>query len=231
MRLPLTHYGLRELIAIPLIAFGVALGVILLTPLTMLYPLIVAGCVSLAGWAFFRDFERHGPSEPNILLAPADGKITDIEEIDEPDFIEGPALRIGIFLSVFSVHVNRVPCSGVVSFIKEKPGKCLNAMRSRAASEQNQSICLGLLCPEHPVGKVMVKQITGAIARRIICATRIDEKLVGGQRYGMIKFGSRTELTIPRDDRAEILVQKGDAVWAGVTRLVRYPTDAKELES
>ena len=96
-------------------------------------------------------------------------------------------------------------------------------MRSRAASEQNQSTCLGLTCSQHPVQKVMVKQITGAIARRIICATKIDEKLVAGQRYGMIKFGSRTELYIPRDGNAEILVQTGDSVRAGLTKMVRYP--------
>lgn len=207
----------------PILTFGLALVVVLLTSLTWVGPVTVAAIVTLAGWAFFRDFDRNSPTEPNILISPADGKVTDICEIDEPDFFQGPVLRIGIFLSVFSVHVNRVPCSGKVGYIKEKPGKCLNALRSREASEQNQATCLGLDCPEHPAQKVMVKQITGAIARRIVCATKIGEKLTSGQRYGMIKFGSRTELYIPRNSTAEILVKEGDAVRAGLTRLVSYP--------
>lgn len=207
----------------PILTFGLALAVVLLTSLTWIGPVTVAAIVTLAGWAFFRDFERNSPTEPNILISPADGTVTDICEIDEPDFFQGPVLRIGIFLSVFSVHVNRAPCSGKVSYIKEKPGKCLNAMRSKDASEQNQSTCLGLDCPDHPAQKVMVKQITGAIARRIVCATQIGEQLTSAQRYGMIKFGSRTELYIPRNSDANILVKKGDAVRGGLTRLVRYP--------
>lgn len=230
MRLPLCPYGRRELIAIPLVAFGLALLVVLLSPLTWLIPVLIASVVTLAGWAFFRDFERDIPTEAHILLAPADGKVTDVCEIAEPEFIKARAIRIGIFLSVFNVHVNRVPCSGQVRYIQEKPGKCLNALRSQEASEQNQATCLGLDCPEHPAGKIMVKQITGAIARRIVCAVNIADKLVAGQRYGMIKFGSRTELYLPLNSDAEILVQKGDVVRAGLTGMVRYPLNKQDTD-
>lgn len=171
---------------------------------------------------FFRDPSRRIPDEPGVLLAPADGKVTDVAEVAENDFIGGAALRIGIFLSVLDVHINRAPCAGRVGYIKARPGKFFNALRVDSASRHNESNCVGLNCTDHPAGKVMVKQITGAIARRIVCDCRIDDELSAGQRFGMIKFGSRTELFAPLDARAEVLVSTGDTVRAGTTLMVRY---------
>jgi phosphatidylserine decarboxylase len=224
---PLTRYGLRELIIMPIMFFALALVACFFWPDAKIGLLVTAGVLTLLGMAFFRDFERAVPNEPDILIAPADGTVTDICEMEESDFIQGPVIRIGIFLSVLDVHVNRIPCSGKVMLIKEKPGKCLNAMRSEDASQQNQSTSLGLDCPDHPAGKILVRQITGAIARRIVCATDIGDNLVAGQRYGMIKFGSRTELYLPRNEKAQVLVKKGDKVRGGLTIFVRY-RDAHE---
>ncbi len=222
MRIPLTKYGLRELIALPVLFYGIAILVAALSSSGWIWPMAIASILTLAGWAFFRDFEREIPSDDNILIAPADGKVTDIKDLEESEFINQDATRIGIFLSVLDVHVNRTPCTGQVKFIKEVPGLCLNALNSEEASKHNQSTQMGLDCPDHPAGKVLVKQITGAIARRIVCAVKPEDKLVAGQRYGMIKFGSRTELYFPKNEKAQILVKPGDKVRGGKTIMVRF---------
>jgi len=145
---------------------------------------------------FFRDPERSCPSDANLLLAPADGRITDIEQVQEGDFINGPALRIGIFLSIFNVHINRAPCSVKVERITYKKGKYINAMNPQSG-RMNESNNLGLVRTDSPEDRLLVRQISGAIARRIVCATAEGRELAGGERFGMIKFGSRTELYVP----------------------------------
>lgn len=222
MRIPLTRYGLRELILLPVLL--TALGVVFwdFLPVTWPWVQVVLGLLLLGGMAFFRDPERKIPQEANLLLAPADGKITDIIEVEEDRYIHGPTVRIGIFLSVLDVHINRSPCAGRVEYLHEQSGKCINAMRYEAASEQNRANSVGLDCAEHPAGKVLVKQITGAIARRIVCKCLIGDDLRAGERFGMIKLGSRTELFLPKAENAQVLVKKGDIVRAGATILVRY---------
>lgn len=222
MKIPLTRYGLRELIILPILLTAVAVAFWDFVPAARPWAQIALGLLWLAGTLFFRDPHRTIPDEPNILLAPADGKVTDITEVEENQYIQGPAMRIGIFLSVFDVHINRAPCAGQVEYIHEQPGKCINAMRYEKASEQNQANSLGLFGKNHAAGKVMVKQITGAIARRIVCKCSIGSELEAGERFGMIKFGSRTELYFPKADNAQVLVAKGDTVRAGRTILVRY---------
>lgn len=223
MRLPwLIKYGLREELIVILTGVILGIGSGLLWPNAMPWPQIGFSALSVLILAFFRDPCRTVPQEPGILLAPADGHITDVTELTETEYIKGPALRIGIFLSVFDVHINRTPCQGKVEYIQHRPGKFLNAMRSEDASAENESNSLGLGCPNHPVKKCLVKQITGAIARRIVCGCQIGETLPVGHRYGMIKFGSRTELFIPRNNAAQVLVKKGDRVFAGLSIMVRY---------
>jgi phosphatidylserine decarboxylase len=172
--------------------------------------------------AFFRDPERDIPAGDNLLVAPADGKVTDIIEVDEQEFIQGRARRIGIFLSVADVHINRSPCGGRVAYEHRRHGRCFNALRSEKASAENEAHSIGVDCPGHPAGRVLVKQITGAIARRIVADVRPDQRLACGERIGMIKFGSRTELFFPCDERALILVGVGDVVRGGRTILVEY---------
>lgn len=222
MKTRITRYGIRE-VCIVLVAAVVA-GIVCWWLLPSLRPWcqLAAGLFFILIAAFFRDPERDIPDAAKVLLAPADGKVTDIVEVDEQEFLHGRAIRIGIFLSVFDVHINRTPCAGKVGYVKEHPGKCLNAMRSQAASGQNQANCVGLNCTEHPAGMVMVKQITGAIARRIVCACGVGDELTAGEQFGMIKFGSRTELFMPIDERLKVVVQKGTTVRAGKTILVRY---------
>ena len=222
MKIPFTRYGLRELILLPILLAAVGVVCWDFLPAARPWIQIVLGLLLVGGMLFFRDPQRSIPAEANILLAPADGKVTDIIELEEDQFLQGPAVRIGIFLSVFDVHINRTPCAGQVEYIHEQPGKCINALRYEEASQKNRANSIGLICTEHPAEKVMIKQITGAIARRIVCACKIGDDLKAGERFGMIKFGSRTELFLPKTNDAQILAKKGDIVRAGKTILVRY---------
>lgn len=218
----------------------VALGTVAFLPVWAVI-LIEIALAAVLVWVlmFFRDPERFCPSDPNLLLAPADGRVTDIETVDEDGFIGGPALRIGIFLSIFNVHINRAPCNARVETITYKKGKFINAMNSQSG-RINESNNLGLVRTDSPTDKLIVRQISGAIARRIVCATAEGRELAGGEKFGMIKFGSRTELYVPissnlskhepgatydiRDTKYEIkcLVQIGDKVKAGLTPLMKY---------
>jgi phosphatidylserine decarboxylase len=155
---------------------------------------IVFGVLTLATLAFYRDFNRAIPQEPNIMVAPADGKVTEITTLPHYAPFNGPALKISIFLSVLDVHVNRAPCDGTVLWTRYEEGLFLDA-RHPECTDKNQSntICVG----ENGMPTAVIKQIVGAIARRIIAPVVPGERFVRGQRFGMIAFGSRTELYVP----------------------------------
>jgi phosphatidylserine decarboxylase len=226
MRIPLTKYGLPQVVIYPVIVFAA----MIVFPLITVAFLPVWAVVAIEGilaiiliWVltFFRDPERNCPADINLLLAPADGHITEIETIDETSFIEGPSLRIGIFLSIFDVHINRAPCNVRIEKITYTKGKYLNAMNPQSG-RLNESNELDLVRADSPNDKLIVRQVSGAIARRIVCAAEEGQKLAGGERFGMIKFGSRTELYVPVRENAKCVVQIGDKVKAGLTPLVKY---------
>jgi phosphatidylserine decarboxylase len=166
---------------------------------------------------FFRDPERIPPPGDHIAVSPADGVVTTIDEVEEPEFLGKKVRRIGIFLSVLDVHVNRAPLAGEVTHSEFKPGKFLDA-RDPKSSFLNQSRSWVF---QGPVATVMVKQITGAIARRICPWSVVGDKLERGERFGMIRFGSRTEFFFPLE--AEVLVQLGDKVRGGETPVAKFP--------
>ncbi|MCG3178777.1 MAG: Phosphatidylserine decarboxylase proenzyme [Phycisphaerae bacterium] len=169
--------------------------------------------------AFFRNPPRTIPRGPGLLVAPADGKITDITELEGSEFLNCPAVRIGIFLNVFNVHINRSPAAGTVDYVNYKPGLKVNAMRADAG-EVNESCAVGLRDTE--VGcPLLVRQIAGLIARRIVCDTKVGQPLERGQIFGMIKFGSRTELIVPRSAGLLVDVMVGQKVRAGRDVLAR----------
>ena len=201
---------------------AVAIGAgTLLEPWALVTIEVVLGAVFIWSLSFFRDPERQCPDDRNLLLAPADGTITDIAAVEEDDFIGGKALRIGIFLSIFSTHINRAPCNVKVEKITYKEGKCKNALNPESG-RVNESNNLSLVRTDDPADKLIVRQISGAIARRIVCDTAEGRELAGGEKFGMIKFGSRTELYLPVSENAKCLVKIGDKVKAGLTALVRY---------
>jgi phosphatidylserine decarboxylase len=231
MRIPLTKYGWPQVIIIPgvlltiMVIFAAGTGGFLPSWAFILIELILA-CVLVFSLAFFRDPHRSCSSDTSLLLAPADGRITDIEISGENGYIEGTALRIGIFLSIFDTHINRMPCNVKVEEITYKKGRYKNAMNPESA-RVNESNSLSLTRTDSPEDRLVVRQISGAIARRIVCQTKAGDKLAAGDKFGMIKYGSRTELYVTvRDSKYKVkcLVQKGDKVKAGLTPLARYET-------
>jgi phosphatidylserine decarboxylase len=155
------------------------------------------------------------------LLSPADGTITDIEQVEPDQSFGRSAWRIGIFLSIFNVHINRAPCAVRVGQIRYRPGAFGNAMNPRSG-RANESNDIQMFRLEEPTDELLVRQISGAIARRIVCAAKTGSELAAGQRFGMIKFGSRTELYVPVGENIKLAVKLGDKVRAGVSVLGRY---------
>jgi phosphatidylserine decarboxylase len=167
--------------------------------------------------AFFRDPERTVPSDPNLIVAAADGTVMDIVESDENQVLKTRTRRVGIFLSIFDVHTNRAPIDGRVIYRQHRAGLCLDARRADC-SEKNESMTWAF---ENPRVTIVVRQITGAIARRIVAWAKVGDELKKGERFGMIRFGSRTELYLPLN--AEVLVKTGDHVLGGSTIIGRLP--------
>ena len=163
---------------------------------------------------FFRDPERTPPTEARDdgLLAPADGRVVEVVEEHEPLYLDGPAQRVSIFLSPLDVHVNRVPARGVIEYVRYRPGDYLVAWHPKA-SEKNERSELGL---RHPSGtKVLFKQIAGAVARRIEYHLAEGDTVAAGDRFGIVKFGSRMDVLVP--PHVSLTVQEGQTVRAGET--------------
>jgi phosphatidylserine decarboxylase len=169
--------------------------------------------------AFFRDPNRSAPADPNVIVAAADGTVMDIIELEENEVLKNKSRRVGIFLSVFDVHTNRAPIDGRVIYRQHRPGLCVDARRPDC-SEKNESMTWAF---ENPRVTIVVRQITGAIARRIVAWANVGDDLKTGDRFGMIRFGSRTELYLPLS--ATILVGIGDHVAGGATPIARLPNE------
>jgi phosphatidylserine decarboxylase len=162
---------------------------------------------------FFRDPKRKTPGIPNSICSPADGKVVSVLEVPCEDMPDGRALRVAIFLNIFNVHVQRAPVSGTVYRVDRRPGKFMNALNEKC-SEENEATTIWIQSLYGPVG---VRQIAGAIARRIVCAVDRNDRLVRGDRYGLIQFGSRVELFLPLS--ANVKVTPGQKVRGGETCL------------
>lgn len=175
----------------------------------------------LAIWvvAFFRDPIRPGPHGERYVLAAAEGKVVLVTEVDEPMYVKERSLRISIFLSVFDVHVNRYPVDGVVELVHYNKGKFLHAADEKASLDNEQS-SVGLSGPR---GRVMVRQIAGLIARRIVTDSRPGDSARQGDRLGLIRFGSRTDVFLPLSARPILKVKPGDRVRVGGSVLAEYP--------
>ena len=169
---------------------------------------------------FFRDPQRSIPQDVNAIVSPADGTIAEVTDVDHYEFFNGPAVRIGIFLSIFNVHVNRSPRAVRVVEMLYKPGEFLNAMNPESAI-RNEFLWIGLEEITNPQRRLAVRAISGLIARRIVCVLKPGQEVQRGEKFGMIKLGSRTELILPRDAVA-VSVAVGDKVQAGSTILARY---------
>ena len=212
--------GFRELTLATLVLGGLAYGASLIY-----WPLAVPfAVVWLWVIAFFRDPARVRSFTPGEFCSPADGTVTEITELESYEGIDGPAIRIGMFLSLFNVHINRMPCAGRVRSISYSAGKFLDA-RDPDAGGLNESNTV-VIDPQAPLcGPVVVRQVAGLVARRIICHAREGQDWTMGARFGLIKFGSRTELILPHTTDTEVNVAIGQKVRAGLTVLVRQPVE------
>jgi phosphatidylserine decarboxylase len=191
----------------------------------ILVPLVLAVLLTWAGWVktalalgalaafmvfFFRDPERAVPTTPRAILAPADGKVMAVGPVADDPFV-GPAQAVSIFLSPLDVHVNRSPLAGLVVGVEYRPGAKMAAYRAEA-SEQNERTSIAI---QGDGARVVVRQIAGVLARRIVCRVSPGDRLSSGERFGLIKFGSRTDLIVPASARLQ--VKAGDRVRGGET--------------
>jgi phosphatidylserine decarboxylase len=166
---------------------------------------------------FFRDPERIVPADPKAVVAAADGTVRDVTEVEEKEVLKMKTWRVGIFLSIFDVHTNRAPIDGRVIYRQHRIGLCLDA-RHADCSEKNESMTWAF---ESPRATIVVRQLTGAIARRIVGWAQVGDELKKGERFGMIRFGSRTEVYLPLN--ANVLVKVGDHVAGGATIIAQMP--------
>ncbi|QDT24513.1 phosphatidylserine decarboxylase [Gimesia chilikensis] len=241
-RLPFAREGLAELFVLSTLFFG---GAALLTGVILSG--VVTGVLSYIGWLlvltlvlfgmeivwFFRNPQRAIPAGEGVIVSPADGTFDTIEEIAHHEYIGGPAIEIGIFLSIFNVHINRMPVAGKIIKLVYRPGKCLNALRPES-TRLNERLEVYLQMPEPTNRPMLVQQITGAIARRIVCRLKPGDELTKGAQFGMIKLGSRTVIVFPQEEGLEILAKPGDKLKAGSTTLAKYaesPTEASNEEA
>ncbi len=213
----LTPYGRREWLA----GGTVTLAATVLSAVYLPYISPIFALVFIWVLWFFRDPKRQAPDQPRILVAPADGRIVGVDEVEEPEYIAGSVTRVAIFLSVMNCHINRAPGDGTVEYIQYHSGRYLLAWDPEASSK-NERNCVGMVLKEIPEVRVLVRQIAGRIARRIVCACNISQDLVRGERIGMIKFGSRTELCVPVGTGFHPAVKVGDKVRAGETILGEF---------
>lgn len=214
MSIPITRYGQPQVTVFTLLGLvlATASGVFLPTPWCWI-GVAVFGLFTVWVLSFFRDPNRVVPTGDKLLVSPADGKVTDITEVDDPEYVGEKCIMIGIFLSVFNVHINRAPAAGKVDYIKYVPGKFLNAMSSESG-RQNEANLVGMKLDDGG-DRVLVKQIAGLIARTIVCRCNEGDALARGERFGMIKFGSRTELYVPVRRIDEVTVTVGQSIKAG----------------
>lgn len=200
-----------------------AIVLLVLLILTYFFPVLGLKILSailiiifLFNFYFFRDPERKIPSDDNLILSPADGTVVLIEDVTEPYYFKEKVTRVSIFLSVFNVHVNRIPVNGKVEFVKYLKGKFLVAFADKASEENEQSI-IGIM---HKKGKILFKQIAGIIARRIVFHVEEGDSVTAGKRFGLIRYGSRVDVFFPKN--AKIKVNLKDKVIGGESILGEF---------
>lgn len=179
---------------------------------------VAAGWIVIALWvvAFFRDPIRTGPRGEDVCIAPADGVVVSVVNVDEPSYVKDRTIRVSIFMNVFNVHVNRYPMGGKIEYRHYNKGSFGHAGTEKASLENEQS-SVGLLTSK---GKVLIRQIAGLVARRIVTDHEVGVAVVQAERMGLIRFGSRVDIFLPVT--AKVLVHTGDKTQAGATVVARW---------
>lgn len=215
----ITKYGYDVFFIITGVCFiAIVISLLVVEPRILRYGIIALALIFFGFTLnFFRDPERTTPSGNSLVISPADGKVIVVKDVEEHEFFKGPALQISIFMSPLNVHVNRIPVSGTVAHFRYVKGEFFAAFEDKA-SEKNEQTIIGL---ENHAGKVLFKQIAGFVARRIVCELQVGDTVRAGERFGMIKFGSRVDVFVPPNAAAKVTV--GDHAVAGETILAELP--------
>lgn len=211
----ITRYGYDVFFTVTILCIAaIILSLWLIEPKFIRYGIVILSALLLAlNVNFFRDPERTAPSGDSLVLAPADGKIIAIRTVVQKEYLDSEAALISIFMSPLNVHVNRNPIGGTVGYLRYVEGEFFAAYEDKA-SEKNEQMVIGI---EGLRGRVLFKQIAGFVARRIVCTLKVGDSVRAGERFGMIKFGSRVDIFIPQ--RATIRAKVGDVTTAGETVL------------
>lgn len=213
----MTKYGYSTIGYVTLIVFILAVAAIFLNNNFIRIPLIIIAVFLLIFTLnFFRDPERNVPSADNIVVSPADGKVIVVKEVLDDKFINGKAIQISIFMSPLNVHVNRIPVSGKLDYLRYIEGDYLIASDDKA-SDKNERAEFGI---SGKYGKILFTQVAGYVARRIVYEVKVGDNVKMGERFGMIKFGSRVDVVAPVDWKIKVKVH--DKVVAGETILFEY---------
>lgn len=208
----ITKYGYSTVAVITLISFILIVIGIYSSNVTLRFVMIIlAALIMIFTLNFFRDPQRVTPNKENIVVSPADGRVLYVREIEDKRFLNGKAKEVAIFMSPLNVHVNRIPISGNVEYVKYHPGEFIAAFEDKA-SEKNERNEIGINSKH---GKVLFVQIAGFIARRIVSDIKVGDTVKIGERFGMIRFGSRVDVIVPPDFIEK--VKKDDVVYAGET--------------
>lgn len=209
----LSAYAVKEWLTILAVGALLTIAAVVAGWWIVVVLLVLATAATLA---FYRDPPRRTPSQRGAIVAPADGRISSIHEVEHFEPFDGPALCIRVFLSVLDVHINRAPCHGRVAHLAHTPGKHLNALNPQSA-EDNESNLMILVHPikGHPIAAV--RQVAGLLARTIYCAAKVDDTLQRGQKFGIIKLGSTTEVYLPLTLKPRPNIEQGHKVLGGVT--------------
>lgn len=208
--------GISIILAILLLSIILFLGVIFTGSIVLKILVVLTWAFMIFSVYFFRDPDRATPSGENLIISPADGKVIVIKEVEENDFFKTKVQQISIFMSVFNVHVNRIPIDGTVTYFNYKKGEFHQAYKD-SASYENEQTSIGI---ENKKTKLLFKQIAGIAARRIVCYIGKGSKVKQGERFGMIKFGSRLDVFLPQN--VKIKINLNDKLKAGETILGTY---------
>jgi phosphatidylserine decarboxylase len=222
----LTKYGFDVLLKYLGVAFAVLVITFFFLPgAAQVAVYCIVGLFVLLVLNFFRDPERKTPKEEGSIISPADGKVVVVKEADEPEFLKSRALQVSVFMSPLDVHVNRFPVTGTVEYFKHVEGEFVAAFEDKS-SEINERTLIGISSNGR---KLLFKQIAGAVARRIVADLKVGQPAVIGERFGMIKFGSRVDILLPMD--AKIAVKVGDRVTAGESIVAKFGSDLPEKKT
>jgi phosphatidylserine decarboxylase len=212
-----TKYGYNTIGVALIISFAIiALGIFLNNNFIKIPLFVLSALIIILTINFFRDPDRKTPIQKNIVVSPADGRILFVKEVMDDKFVKGKAKMVSVFMSPLNVHVNRIPISGKVEYLKYIKGDYVAAFEDKA-SERNERTEIGI---SNTSGKVLFTQVAGFVARRIVCDLKVGDDVNIGNRFGMIKFGSRVDVIVPAD--WQVKVKKDDNVTAGETILFEY---------